>query len=178
MANAGIFVKHVLAKISARSYFAPQPCRLSVTMAPIKKPPHARNRTFIKEWRVKAGLTQEALAGALKVNQSTISSLEVGKFPYRQDLLERMAQIFGCEPADILRGPPGQCRTKGFEIEIIADTARAMAQIYQVSLRDGLIDVLAGMIESARAQREALAPHHNQPQKDGSIPSRAPKSYK
>lgn len=147
-------------------------------MAPIKKPPHARSRTFIKEWRRKAGLTQKALAGALKVNQSTISSLEVGKFPYRQDLLERMAQIFGCEPADILRGPPGQCHTKGFEIEIIADTARAMAQIYQLSLRDGLIDSLAGMIESARVKREALVQPRSPPPKGALILSRVPKSSK
>lgn len=149
-------------------------------MAPIKKPPHVRGRTFIKEWRESAGLTQEALAGALKVNQSTISSLESGKFPYRQDILEKMARIFGCSPADILRGSPGKPVTSGFEIEIIADTARAMAQIYKLRLKDGLVDYLAGMIESARAQREALAqpPSQDLLSKDAPISSRVIKSPK
>ena len=151
---------------------------LSVDMAPIRKPPHTRSRTFIKEWREAAGMTQEALAGALKVNQSTISNLESCRFPYRQDLLEKMARIFGCQPADILRGPPGQPATKGFEIEIIEDTARAMAHIYKLPLKDNLIDYLAAMIKSARAQRQALSQPRVRPPKDAPIPARAPRSPK
>ena len=39
-----------------------------------------------------------------------VSRIEAGKTPYDQDILEHAAEVFGCSPADLLSGPPGEKR--------------------------------------------------------------------
>lgn len=71
-------------------------------MPPIKRPSRARQRTFFAEWREFRGLKQYEAAEKIDVDPSTLSRLEAGKIPYDQDILERMAQAFGCDPEDLL----------------------------------------------------------------------------
>lgn len=71
-------------------------------MAPISKPKRKRDRHFIREWRIFREKNQSDIAEALDVNQSSISNLENGKTPYDQDVLERLAIYFGCDPQDLI----------------------------------------------------------------------------
>ena len=66
-------------------------------------------RTFIREWRESASLTQEQLALRLEgvVGQSTLSRLENGHYAYTQGTLEAIAEALGCEPADLIGRLPG-----------------------------------------------------------------------
>ncbi len=148
-------------------------------MAPVKKIPHKRDRHFIKEWLESIGKTQDVAAEELGVSQSSISRLLSSKSPYNQDLLEILARKYGWKPADLLKGPPGHTKTdKGRDAEIIADTARAMAQLYKIQLTDDVIDYLIGTIGAIRAQREALPPPGTPLQKGPKAPSPGPKSSK
>lgn len=62
-----------------------------------------RKPTFFREWRKFRKLTQIEAADLLEVDQSTISRLERREIPYDQDILERMALVYGChEPYDLL----------------------------------------------------------------------------
>ena len=82
-------------------------------MAPVKKPPHKLGRQYLREWRLskRPELTQAKVADALDIDQSVISRLETGKTPYEQIMLERLAKLYGCEPADLIHGPPGRINT-------------------------------------------------------------------
>jgi transcriptional regulator with XRE-family HTH domain len=102
-------------------------------MPPVAKPKRKRERHFIKEWRSFRGKTQEQLAEALEVNQSSISNLENGKTPYDQDVLEKIALYFGCEPEDLLMiNPlrPDPLRTIWSDLEKAPDNVKARALGY------------------------------------------------
>lgn len=63
-------------------------------------------RTFIREWRKARTKTQGDLAEHLGVSIATISQIENGKSPYSQGQLEGIADLLGCEPADLLMRNP------------------------------------------------------------------------
>jgi transcriptional regulator with XRE-family HTH domain len=65
-----------------------------------------RRQWFLLAWRRAAGLTQDALAEKLDVSKSKISDLETGKQRYTQDDLEALADVFECEPVDLLSHDP------------------------------------------------------------------------
>lgn len=71
-------------------------------MPPVHKPKHHRLPHFLRQWRKKAGLSQEAAADRVGIDRTTLSKIESGKVPYNQDLLERLAFAYGCEPADLI----------------------------------------------------------------------------
>jgi transcriptional regulator with XRE-family HTH domain len=75
-------------------------------MAPKAKPKREREKHFIKEWRLFRGKTQTDVAEYLGSDQSAISNLERHKTPYDQDVLERLAIYFGCDPEDLLAIDP------------------------------------------------------------------------
>jgi transcriptional regulator with XRE-family HTH domain len=68
---------------------------------------------FIKAWREFRGLTQEKLAarvediGGQAISAGMISRLENRQVAYTQQRLEALADALGCDPADLLRRPPG-----------------------------------------------------------------------
>lgn len=71
-------------------------------MAPVPKKPHDRRRHYLREWRKAAGLTQEDAADTAGISRSLLSKIEAGKVPYNQDLLEQLAEIYRCEPDDLI----------------------------------------------------------------------------
>jgi len=75
-------------------------------MPPVKRTHAPRRRTFLKEWREHRSLTQEQAAERIGVTQATLSRVERGVTPYDQDLLERIAFAYLCEPADLLMRNP------------------------------------------------------------------------
>lgn len=79
-------------------------------MPPMRKgvphPKPQKPRYYFKEWRKKAGLTQEQLAERVGMTASSISQLEHGKQGFTDTTLEAMAWALNCEPADLLGRNP------------------------------------------------------------------------
>jgi transcriptional regulator with XRE-family HTH domain len=71
-------------------------------MSRVRRPKLARRRTFLREWREHRALTQDQAAERIGVTQATLSRVERGVTPYDQDMLERIAFAYLCEPADLL----------------------------------------------------------------------------
>ena len=62
-------------------------------------------RWYVREWREKRGLTQDALALRLDTDKSVISQLENGKRRMNDGWIAGFAFAFGIEPGDLLRDP-------------------------------------------------------------------------
>lgn len=77
----------------------------SAQMAPVPKP-RPKRRTFLREWRVFRNLSQETAASRMGIDRTTLSKIERGKVPYDQALLERAADAYACEPADLIMRDP------------------------------------------------------------------------
>ena len=75
-------------------------------MAPVPKPKRARTRHYFREWREKAGLTQDQAIGRLEWSQSKLSRIESSVTPYNQDDLEAAAAAYGCTAADLINVNP------------------------------------------------------------------------
>lgn len=56
----------------------------------------------IREFRERAGLSQRELAQALGIDPSAVSLWETGKNSPTVHNLRRLADILGCNPADLL----------------------------------------------------------------------------
>lgn len=75
-------------------------------MPPVKKPPHARQKTFLREWRKYFGISQDDAASRVEIDRTTLSKIERGQLPYNQDFLEKLALAYGCDAADFLNVNP------------------------------------------------------------------------
>jgi transcriptional regulator with XRE-family HTH domain len=84
---------------------------------PRKARPHpkpARRPTFIRAWRKHRELTLAQLADRLSVeleveiSEGQLSRIERGETPYSQDILEALAHVLRCEPADLIIRDPSQ----------------------------------------------------------------------
>lgn len=63
-------------------------------------------KTFIREWRKHRGKVLVQVAEHLHMTHGQLSKIERGQQPYNQELLERLAEMFMCEPVDlIIRNP-------------------------------------------------------------------------
>jgi transcriptional regulator with XRE-family HTH domain len=105
-------------------------------MPPVKKPFHARAKTFLRAWRDFRKLSQEKAAGAADIDRTTLGRIEKGKAPYSQDILEKLAVAYQCSPADLISTEPGA-------------PSRREADVIR-SFRDALpeLDRLLGELES------------------------------
>lgn len=63
---------------------------------------------FIREWRKHCNLTQDELAERVGVSRSLLSKNETGARVIHIKTLEKMAQVFGCMPYEILARDPIQ----------------------------------------------------------------------
>ena len=60
---------------------------------------------YIREWRKKAGLTQEKLAELVEVHVNTLARWENGSYPPRINELQSLCKVLGCTEAELLNGP-------------------------------------------------------------------------
>lgn len=51
-------------------------------------------------------MTLEGVAEKIEVHHTSLSRVERGETPYDEDLLERLALIYGCDPADLININP------------------------------------------------------------------------
>ena len=66
----------------------------------------ARKHLFLKEWREKAGLTQEQLGGRVGVAGPTVSRWETGAMNWTSERIGDLADALGVEDvADLFRDP-------------------------------------------------------------------------
>lgn len=66
-----------------------------------------RRKTYLREWRrIKPGRTLEQVAEQLNMSQPQLGRIERGDSPYNQDLLEALADLYGCGVADLLMRDP------------------------------------------------------------------------
>jgi transcriptional regulator with XRE-family HTH domain len=86
-------------------------------LMPRKARPHpkpVRRPTFIRAWRKHKELTLAQLADRLQVeleldiSEGQLSRIERGETPYSQDILEAVAQVLRCEPADLIMRDPAR----------------------------------------------------------------------
>jgi len=75
-------------------------------MAPVPKPKRARTKHYFREWRDKAGLTQEQAMGRLGWSQSKISRIESGRTPYNQDDLAAAAEAYATTETALIEVNP------------------------------------------------------------------------
>ncbi|MDH3595778.1 MAG: helix-turn-helix domain-containing protein [Rhodospirillales bacterium] len=116
--------------------------------APIAAAPSNR----LREWRVAAGLSQEALAERVGTTGVSVGRYETGQRSLTIEMLEQFAAALECRPADLLPDPESalddreRALLKGF---------KALAPGHQ----DTLLDLTAALDlqERLRAEAEAAA---------------------
>jgi Helix-turn-helix domain len=102
-------------------------CKIMVAVA---KPRRKRKRTYIREWRRFAtDYSQSAVAKLIGYDHSSVQRMEKGLIPYDQDWLEQLANLYGCEPWDLIsRDPNG---SKGIRSDVWAAYSKAPADVQQ-----------------------------------------------
>jgi transcriptional regulator with XRE-family HTH domain len=96
-------VKHVYA---CPSVALTAPIARLTGMAPIPKPTRERRPSFLRQWRKHRGLTLETVGAEIGMDGTNLGRIEKGQVPYSQDLLEQLADMYGCEIADLLVRDP------------------------------------------------------------------------
>jgi transcriptional regulator with XRE-family HTH domain len=102
-------------------------------MAPIKRPARIRRRTYLREWREFRNLSQAKAGSMIGWDHSSVQRLESGQTPYNQDHLEMLAQVYMCEPQDLIaRDPNAPGEANELARQIAAAPAAMQRQIKAV----------------------------------------------
>jgi transcriptional regulator with XRE-family HTH domain len=103
-----------------------------------------RARHYLREWRIKSGLSLEAVTERLQamshqsstlkppssrvgVTHGNLSRIERGLVPYNQTLLELLAQVYDTDTASLIAGPPADSERIGSLWESLTTTEKAQA---------------------------------------------------
>ena len=65
-------------------------------------------KTYLRQWRQHCGKTLVQVGEYLHMTHSQLSRIERGVSPYNQDLLERLADLYMCEPVDLIIRDPSE----------------------------------------------------------------------
>ena len=99
-----------------------------------------RKSIFLRQWRKYRGLTQIEASERIEVNQSTLARIESGELPYNEDVLERLALAYGCDPYDLLCVDP----TKPDPPKLVIDRLRQAPP----EVRDRALAVLEALLKA------------------------------
>lgn len=61
---------------------------------------------FIRQWRQRKGYSLEYLAHNVPMDKGNLSKVERGLLPYNQEMLERIANILGTDPGNLINRDP------------------------------------------------------------------------
>lgn len=111
-----------------------QACTQHARMPPVPKP-RPQQDTFIRAWREFRGLSQEAAAGQMGIDRSTLSRIENGESPYDQPFLESAAPVYNCRVEDLLGTDPNRPEAK------ILDQIRSLSP----DLQDTVLKMIRGL---------------------------------
>lgn len=75
-------------------------------MPPVPKSKRPRRPNFLRQWRKWKGLSLSAVGAEVAMTGPNLGRVEKGEVPYSQDLLEALADLYGCEVADLLMRDP------------------------------------------------------------------------
>jgi transcriptional regulator with XRE-family HTH domain len=100
----------------------------------------------LRLFRKRAGLTQKQLAILLEMSDANISRIEQGRQPYKQDIIEKMADILKVHPSDLVSDPQA-------EPELVADLRKLLMDASEQSRRR-LRTLIQAMIENERADKD------------------------
>ncbi|MDF9791422.1 transcriptional regulator with XRE-family HTH domain [Methylorubrum extorquens] len=70
------------------------------------KPKRTRRPNFLRQWRKFRGLTLATVGDEVGMDGTNLGRIEKGEVPYSQDLLEALADLYGCEISDLLIRDP------------------------------------------------------------------------
>lgn len=76
------------------------------TMGKVRSNPKLRRPIFLREWREHRNMTLEQVAEAMNITAGAISQVELGKNNYTRAMLEFLADLYNCTPADLLMRNP------------------------------------------------------------------------
>lgn len=94
-------------------------------MPPVRRPPRKRARTYFREWREYRDRKQGEVAALIEVDPGTLSRLESGKSPYDQDILEKLALVYGCDPEDLISVNPNHTSQMAEVVRALKDADEA-----------------------------------------------------
>lgn len=61
---------------------------------------------YIREWRKVKGVSLEFVADAVPMDKGNLSKIERGLLPYNQEMMERLGDILGTEPGNLISRDP------------------------------------------------------------------------
>lgn len=64
------------------------------------------SRTFLRQWRTHRNKTLVQVGEYLHMSHSQLSRIERGDQPYNQEMLEALAELYMCDPVDLLIRDP------------------------------------------------------------------------
>lgn len=96
---------------------------------------------FLRQWRKYRNLSQEEAAAKLDIDRTTLGRVENRRLPYSQALLEAAAEIYGCEPWDILNINP--------KVEKEAAQIAALVKRAKPEERAAIIGYAQGRVEAS-----------------------------
>jgi len=108
------------------------PSVMARIVRPLPKTP--RRPTYIKAWRTyRNGMKQDKLVERLEneagyiISTGQLSRIERGQQPYTQDLLEALATVLSCSPADLIMRDPNNEDAAWSLLESLKPTERQRA---------------------------------------------------
>lgn len=75
-------------------------------MGKVRANPKLRRPIYLREWREYRNMTLEQVAEALDITAGAVSQVELGKNNYTRAMLEFLADLYNCTPADLLMRNP------------------------------------------------------------------------
>ena len=64
------------------------------------------SKTFLRQWRMHCNRTLVQVGEHLHMSHSQLSRIERGAQPYNQEMLEALAELYMCDPVDLLIRDP------------------------------------------------------------------------
>jgi transcriptional regulator with XRE-family HTH domain len=91
--------------------------------------------TFLRDWRKASGRTLVQAAKHLNMTHGQLSKIERGEQPYNQALLEALADLYMCQPADLIMRTPND----PYDIWSIWDNAKEGDRLKIVSVARAIV---------------------------------------
>lgn len=99
------------------------------------KPPH------IREWRKLKGYSLEYVSSNVPMDKGNLSKVERGLLPYNQEMLERLGDILGTEPGNLIsRDPTKDGKVIDLVQRLNASQLEQAERVLQAMFRDGTND--------------------------------------
>lgn len=108
-------------------------------------PPMVGKRIYLKEWRKASGRTQAEVVAMLEgmgdeqlpKTEASLSRLENGKQPYSERVLLALADIYGCEPWELIGRNPTKAGEVVDMVRLLDEREQERVRAYIEGLRAG-----------------------------------------